>query len=58
MPVSEEDRGHLWSFGRLMALSLLYRSPCPVPLSLLLSEQLRGGVARRHVKVSTVFCCA
>ena len=39
MPVSAEDRGLLWAFGRLLALSLLYRSPCPVPLSLLLSRK-------------------
>lgn len=34
-PCSEEMKGYLWALGRLLALALLFRSPCPIPFSLL-----------------------
>jgi hypothetical protein len=49
---NEKDRGHLWALGRLLALALVYRCPCPIPLSLLvfkciLGTKLRPGDVRQ-----------
>lgn len=33
MPCDEEGRGLLWALGRLLALALVYRCPCPIPFS-------------------------
>mmetsp|Transcript_82781 Transcript_82781/g.146215 ORF Transcript_82781/g.146215 Transcript_82781/m.146215 type:complete len:815 (+) Transcript_82781:29-2473(+) len=42
VPCDEEDRGYFWALGRLLALALVYRCPCPIPLSLLIFKCLLG----------------
>eukprot|EP00930_Biecheleria_cincta_P090035 TRINITY_DN7938_c0_g1_i5.p1 TRINITY_DN7938_c0_g1~~TRINITY_DN7938_c0_g1_i5.p1 ORF type:complete len:827 (+),score=150.27 TRINITY_DN7938_c0_g1_i5:28-2481(+) len=42
VPCDEEDRGFLWALGRLLALALVYRSPCPLQLSLLVFKCILG----------------
>jgi len=42
IPCDEEDHGYFWALGRLLALALVYRCPCPVPLSLLVFKCLLG----------------
>jgi len=41
-PISCDDqtRGYLWALGKLLALALVYRCPCPVSLSLLVFKCL------------------
>jgi len=53
-PIScdEQNRGYLWALGKLLALALVYRCPCPVSLSLLvfkclLAIPLRPGDVRQ-----------
>ena len=46
LPCDEDDRGYLWALGRLLALSFVYRCPCPLQLSLLvLQVHLRSSFA-------------
>ena len=45
-PCREEQRGYLWALGRLLALALVYRCPCPLPLSLLVFKCLLGITLR------------
>jgi len=52
LPCDEQTRGYLWALGRLLALALVYRCPCPVPLSLLvfkclMAMPLRPGDVRQ-----------
>jgi len=52
VPCDDASRGFLWALGRLLALALVYRCPCPVPLSLLvfkciLGTHLRPGDVRQ-----------
>jgi len=46
VPCDEESRGFLWALGRLLALALVYRCPCPVPLSLLVFKCILGTPLR------------
>lgn len=42
LPCDEDDRGYLWALGRLLALSFVYRCPCPLQLSLLVFKCILG----------------
>lgn len=46
VPCDEEGRGYLWAFGRLLALALVYRCPCPIQLSSLVFKCLLGVTLR------------
>jgi len=41
-PCDEEHQSYAWALGRLLALALVYRCPCPIPLSLLVFKCLLG----------------
>jgi len=45
-PCDEEHQSFLWAFGRLLALALVYRCPCPVPMSCLVFKCLLGTPLR------------
>lgn len=46
VPCDEEHQGYLWAFGRLLALALVYRCPCPVQLSCLVFKCILGTLLR------------
>lgn len=42
IPCDEEHQSYLWALGRLLALALVYRCPCPIALSVLVFKCILG----------------